>query len=301
MDHHRNKHMYKGKMPLPNDLVIERRIHNCQLCGKEILKDNYLISNHMKGCNMKSKSGHLNQSLKKTDIHDESKIVEDGCEFQCKHCTQVLDSWKGMTDHLMSHDLMETPLAAEDSVLKRKLHPCCICGIEVLRDNTIIKDHIRDVHNLTAKAYKRWLDVKAQVQKSTEEEARKEENLQIDTECDPVIDVQNIKLEIDSTSRMLDISTKCEKVITLEDSEDETEEVASESTVTIKQEPIDVVENTDKVEVETTTKIQIIMENDSRGRFVQTVADHLREANLSKGAMLVLQSKILATIAEHIS
>ena len=91
---------------------------------------------------------------------------------------------------------------------------------------------------------------------------------------------------------MLRTLRKKENVVTLVDSEDETEEVA----MNIKQEPSE-----KDTTVSNNQNIQIIMENDSRGRFVQTVADHLKEANLSKGAMLALQSKILATIADHIS
>ena len=41
--------------------------------------------------------------------------------------------------------------------------------------------------------------------------------------------------------------------------------------------------------------------NDSYSQFGQSVANHLRESDLSKGALLVLQGEILATIAKHIA
>ena len=41
--------------------------------------------------------------------------------------------------------------------------------------------------------------------------------------------------------------------------------------------------------------------NDSYAQFGQSVANHLRESNLSKGKLLVLQGEILATIAKHVA
>ena len=41
--------------------------------------------------------------------------------------------------------------------------------------------------------------------------------------------------------------------------------------------------------------------NDSYSQFGQSVANHLRESNLSKGQLLVLQGEILATIAKHVA
>ena len=41
--------------------------------------------------------------------------------------------------------------------------------------------------------------------------------------------------------------------------------------------------------------------NDSYAQFGQSVANHLRESNLSKGQLLVLQGEILATIAKHVA
>ena len=133
----------------------------------------------------------MNHSPAINDAED-PQIVEDACEFQCQDCTEVLNSWDAMTDHqISSHSSSERrAMSPEDFVITKKLHPCCICGVELLQDNALILDHIVDKHNLTAKAYLRWLDVKAQVQKGTPEE----ENLQIDGQMVPVKD---IKIEID--------------------------------------------------------------------------------------------------------
>ena len=40
--------------------------------------------------------------------------------------------------------------------------------------------------------------------------------------------------------------------------------------------------------------------NDSYAKFGESVANHLREANLSKGTLLMLQGEILAAIAKHV-
>ena len=40
--------------------------------------------------------------------------------------------------------------------------------------------------------------------------------------------------------------------------------------------------------------------NDSYAKFGESVANHLREANLSKGTLLILQGEILAAIAKHV-
>ena len=315
-EHHRVKHKSEGMLALPNDSVIESKIHVCQICGKEILKDNYLISNHMRGAhnrvNINKMRGNKKQQEKeKAASNGLDIIVENGCTFQCKHCPQVLDSWEGMTDHQTSHDSLESAICPNDSVIQRKVHTCCICGIEVLRDNTLIQDHIREAHNLTAKSYKRWLEVKAQVQKGTEEESGGE-NVQINDsgiEEDTKLDNSNSEMPLSKPDDQ-ESQPGFGGETTLEDSEDETDVIYGRpqtekvvESLDIKQEPSDTVE-LEKDESKKKTKnqhLQITLTNDSHGRFVQTVADHLGEANLSKGAMLALQSKILATIADHIS
>ena len=95
-----------------------------------------------------------------------------------------------------------------------------------------------------------------------------------------------------------------QEIITLEDSEDESDQAQPAcykipmATLKIKQEPSET--STEKGEVQQPCKEKkTTNEDDSFAQFGQTIVKHLREANLSKGAMLKLQGKLLATIAEH--
>ena len=49
------------------------------------------------------------------------------------------------------------------------------------------------------------------------------------------------------------------------------------------------------------TAREIDRNNDSFAQFGASVANHLRESQLPKGALLALQGEILATIARHVS
>merc|ERR1712117_392328 len=133
--HHRDKHDFKGQLPKPTDMVIETTIHVCQLCGKELLKDNFIIQNHMRGAHRgagdkakraSQRKSSTSSSVKKSAIHDaeDPQIVEDACEFQCQDCTEVLNSWDAMTDHqISSHSSSERrAMSPEDFVIMKKLH-----------------------------------------------------------------------------------------------------------------------------------------------------------------------------------
>ena len=102
------------------------------------------------------------------------------------------------------------------------------------------------------------------------------------------------------------ISATSPEIITLEDSDDEADQTQTAShegsmpALNIKQEQLET--NTEKGEVQQPLqeKNNMTTADDSFAQFGQTIVKHLREANLSKGAMLMLQGKLLATIAEHI-
>ena len=92
--------------------------------------------------------------------------MENQCKFKCKLCPEVYNSWDATLGHLMTDHESEdnAPAVPHDLVVESTIHTCCLCKQELLEDNRLINDHIKDAHNLTPNAYKRWLTVKAQVQ-----------------------------------------------------------------------------------------------------------------------------------------
>ena len=114
----------------------------------------------------KVKSGGRNKQQKTVDPNS-GGVVENQCKFRCRHCHEVFDNWDATLGHLMTdHDSLDNVAVPHDLVVESQIHTCCLCGIEVLKDNRLINDHIRVAHNLTPNAYKRWLNVKAQLQSS---------------------------------------------------------------------------------------------------------------------------------------
>ena len=161
--HHRANHKTLGAMALPMDSVIEKKFHVCKLCGKEVLKDNRLIYFHNVSAHKANNCGTKKQH--KPADSSVGGVVENQCKFKCKHCPEVYNSWDETLGHLKTdHESTDITAVPHDLVVESTIHTCCLCKQELLEDNRLINDHIKDAHNLTANAYKRWLTVKAQVQ-----------------------------------------------------------------------------------------------------------------------------------------
>ena len=154
--HNRINHKALGKPPVPADVVIASKYHACNLCGKEVLKDNKLIFLHNKRVHMDKIKRNFNMS------EERPIIVKSACTFQCKYCPQVFGSWKSsLAHHETNHKSLGDLSLPGDSLISAKYHICCLCGKEVLKDDHLVALHISVAHNLTAISYKKWLQLKA--------------------------------------------------------------------------------------------------------------------------------------------
>ena len=182
--HHRINHKSSGKIALPQDLVIEPKFHECNLCGKEVLKDNSLIKKHLSGsCKENNKKG--------------TAAFENECKFKCKHCPKGFESWDStLSHHNTEHNFMSMTPQPHESVIKQNIHMCFLCGMELLQDNRIICDHITSTHNLSTASYKKWLSVKDLIKNGTEDTTK--ENVQKDEESGHEANTQDIKSEVTS-------------------------------------------------------------------------------------------------------
>ena len=156
--HHRMNHKSLGKVPIPHDTVVKSKIHNCHICGRELLKDNRIINNHLYTHRHRSRTkGHKEKSKRKCVI-EEPDIVPNECEFKCKYCRKVYTSWKSMANHLQGdHGSKRFVPVPYEYVTETVFHTCCLCKKEVLNDDMLVYNHISYAHGLTSKSYKKWL------------------------------------------------------------------------------------------------------------------------------------------------
>ena len=118
-NHHLSNHKSLGTMPPPNDCVIESKLHFCNQCGKEVLKDNKLIYLH----NRKTHADKKSQTIKKSDNYKGTPkvnmIVKNECTFQCKYCPDVFKSWELIMNHQeTNHEPHVSAHFPYDSVIK---------------------------------------------------------------------------------------------------------------------------------------------------------------------------------------
>ena len=159
--HHTINHKSLGKFPSPQDVVIECKFHKCNLCGKEVLKDNRIIRNHMHNHDKKLENDKSclenakpNPSKSKSKYHG---LVVNECKFQCKYCPEAFESWKSTEmHHDTNHKSLGDMSIPSDSLISARYHICCLCGEKVLKDDHLVSLHIGVAHNLTAISYKKW-------------------------------------------------------------------------------------------------------------------------------------------------
>ena len=70
MKHYYTYHKSMGSLSSAEESVIEKKLHKCTECGKELLKDNYIVYRHIK-------RGHTNKVRNRGE-----HLVENECKFR---------------------------------------------------------------------------------------------------------------------------------------------------------------------------------------------------------------------------
>ena len=83
------------------------------------------------------------------------ELVDDMCQFTCKYCPEVFQSWKGLKAHHQDNHSSQASLPQPSvAVSESHYHKCGLCGSEVLQDNSLVENHIRLVHKMDPKTFK---------------------------------------------------------------------------------------------------------------------------------------------------
>ena len=154
--HHQNYHLSLGDYDLPGDSLVSGKYHACCLCGKEVLKDDNLVSFHISVAHNISaidyKKWLILKSQKKIDQDANKKnwLTDDpltnGCKFKCKYCGNERTSWKQMTRHIFRTHGIKIVHDPFKMVVDHKIFECQECKKPILQDRSLIYSHMYSAH-----------------------------------------------------------------------------------------------------------------------------------------------------------
>ncbi len=176
-----SRHFRKTNHAIPtkgffDNCLIKIVAHDCQICSKKLLCEIKVIENHLKSLHqIKTAKEYVQKTKVKlndrvtqvksnfdlfcstiTKAKKSVQMVGNLCTFSCSQCDFSCNSWHTMSDHIKAstHGPHKNPFMYATNAT---LHKCHICGELVLCEQVLIKNHVRNKHNITIKEYKKLI------------------------------------------------------------------------------------------------------------------------------------------------
>ncbi len=148
--------------------LVEKVLHKCKICSKEILCEKKTIQHHLKHHKINTIKDYANNTFIPHNLkpmhkdlisefcrinatkHNTTSSVANLCIFSCQQCNYSCCSYSGWVQHRKRKNEEIVPLT--HYLTKTVFHKCHVCQELIICDNAFIKGHLKK-HNMDKITY----------------------------------------------------------------------------------------------------------------------------------------------------